>query len=187
MPRLVMTSRDFFRHERVKQIRRVVRDVALDVKNLQIRPDKHPLGYIISVSDSFSADTSPSDRLFKTTVDRLYAQYYEIWKPGERERTYYLYQNYFHLYSLPSKSERDQLFCLHAEPEEPFVPMIHRVKSTPHIHVKVKEDRLAPVASAHLPVCYSTTEDVLKSLQTFDKTFTEALAVIRHEVINRFA
>lgn len=181
-----MTSSDFF-SARSNKVRVIIRSVASDVRNLQIRTQKHPLGQIISVSDSFSAEASPIDRLFKTTSEYLYAQYYEIWQPTDKGRKYHLYQNYFHLYSLPSKTERDQLFCLHTEPEEPLQPMIHRVKSTPHVHVIVKEDRLAPMSSAHLPVCYSTTEDVLRSLQTFDKIFAEALEVIQHEVVARFS
>lgn len=185
MPRLVLKTPELF-SRRIAQIRAMVRGIAADPKNLQIRSQKHPLGQIISVSDSFSADAPPTDRLFRTTSELLYGQYYEIWQPDRAERNYHLYQNYFHLYSLPSKTERDQLFCLHAEPEEPFQPLVHRVKSTPHIHVKVKEDRLAPVSKAHFPICYSTTEAVLKSLQVFDKTFTEALDVIRHEVVDRY-
>lgn len=185
MPRLVVKTSELF-SRRIDQIRAVVRGLASDPNHLQIRPQKHPLGQIVSVSDSFSADEMPTDRLFRTTSDLLYGQYYEIWQPDSSGRNYHLYQNYFHLYSLPSRTERDQLFCLHTEPEEPFQPMVNRVKSTPHIHVNIKEDRLAPVAKAHLPVCYSTTETVLKSLQIFDRTFTEALDVIRHEVVDRY-
>jgi hypothetical protein len=185
MPRLVMKSQDFFTL-RDRQVRLLIRDIAEDVRGLQIRPHRHALGHIISVSDSFSSDASPADHLFRTTSEQLYGQYYEIWRPDSAGKIYHMYQNYFHLYALQSKSERDQLFCLHSEPEEPFQPIIHRVKSTPHIHVKVKEARLAPMSSAHLPVCYSTTEAVLKSIQAFDTTFTEALRVIRHEVIDRF-
>lgn len=185
MPRLVLKTSDLF-SQRSDQVRAVVRGLVADPNTLQIRPQKHTLGQIISVSDSFSADASPTDRLFKTTSGFLYGQYYEIWKPDGRGQSYHLFQNYFHLYSLPSKTERDQLFCLHTEPEEPMAPLERRVKSTPHIHVKIKEDRLAPISKAHLPVCYSTTEAILKSLQTFDRTFTEALEVIRHEVIDRF-
>ena len=164
----------------------MVSSIAAVSKNLQMRPQKHPLGQIFAVSDSFSADAPPNERLFKTTSDYLYGQYYEIWKPDGHGRNYYLFQNYFHLYSLPSKNERDQLFCLHTEPEEPFEPIASRVKSTPHIHVNVKEDRLAPLSKAHFPICYSTTEAVLRSLQVFDKVFSEALGVIRHEVVDRY-
>ena len=185
MPRLAVKTSELF-SRRIDQIRAVVRGVAADPRGLQIRPQKHPLGQIIAVSDSFRSDAPPTDRLFRTTSELLYGQYYEIWQPDGQGRTYHLYENYFHLYSLPTKTERDQLFCLHTEPEEPFQPMVHRVKSTPHIHVNVREDRLAPVSKAHLPVCYSTTEAVLKSLQVFDKTFTEALEVIRHEVVDRY-
>lgn len=58
MPRLVMKSGDFF-SDRVKQIRRVVADVASDAKQLQIRGQKHAVGEIVSVSDSFSSNAAP--------------------------------------------------------------------------------------------------------------------------------
>jgi len=186
MPRLTLPAADFF-GERPRSIRRLVHGLAALAKRLQIRPQKHSLGQIIAVSDSYGAKDPPTERLFRTISDSLYGQYYEIWCPNSAATSYHLHQNYFHLYSLPSRTERDQLVCLHSEPEEPFQPMASRVKCGPHIHVNAKEPRLLPIAKAHLPVCYSDTENVLGTLRSFDERFQEALDVIRHEIVDRYS
>jgi hypothetical protein len=185
MPRLLIKTEELF-SKRTNQIRSLVKSVASAPSQLQIRVQKHALGHIICVSDLFSAHDSPTERLFQTTSNVLYGQYYEIWVPDKNARNHHLFQNYFHLFALPTKTQRDQLFCLHSEPEEPLDQMQNRVKATPHIHVKTKEERLLPIAKAHLPISYSTTESVLKSINDFDKVFTEAITVIRHEVVDRY-
>lgn len=185
MPRLVIESTEFF-GSRCKQVRNLIGGLAAKAQRLEIRPLKHTLGHIVAVSDAFGANKPPDEWLFRTTADVLHCQYYEIWKSDRTGRHHHLFQNFFHLFSL-TKTEQDLLFCLHTEPEEPMRPIENRVKSTPHIHVKVKEDRLGPISKAHLPVCYSTTERALESLSAFDQIFAETLEVIRHEVIDRFA
>lgn len=185
MPRLAIPTASLFQ-KRVASIKDMLRAVTSDPGNLQVRPQKHPVGQIISASDHFSADESPTERSFRTSSGLLYAQYYELWASDEKGAKHHLYQNYFHLFTLPEKSTRDQLFCLHAEPEWSLATLADKVKAAPHVHVIAKEERLCNFSKAHLPICYTTAESVLASLDCFDHEFSEALRVIKEEVIDRF-
>ncbi|HXY36592.1 MAG TPA: hypothetical protein VEI07_20320 [Planctomycetaceae bacterium] len=185
MPRLALRSDEFF-SRRTDRIRELLVATAADPEHLHIQPHRHSVGQIISVSDHFSEKLPPQDQLFATSSRQLYAQYYEIWRFDAKQRYVHLYQTYFHLYAIPSRNERDQLFCLHAEPEEPIDEIQGRLKATPHIHVKSKESRLLPIAKAHLPGCYAAPDRVLRSLADFDTAFADTIAIVKHEVINRY-
>jgi hypothetical protein len=110
-----------------------------------------------------------------------------LWTPDVTCRYYHLEKSYFHLYAIPNKDERDELICLHADPEEPTNTPQGRVKASIHVHVKSKEPRLQSVAKSHLPFCYLTVDEVLRSLASFDEALLQAVAVMRQEVLDRYA
>ena len=169
------------------QIRTHLRQVARNPDLLNVTGQKlRNGGHIIAASSTTDATASPTDRLFKTQLCPLYGQYYEIWTPDRDSRHFHPEQIFFHLYSLPDRDKRDQIFCLHAEPQKSLVDHAGRVKASPHIHVKSKEDRLNRIAKSHFPFYYSTAETVLETLEAFDTAWSAAIEIVRREVIERF-
>jgi hypothetical protein len=185
MPRITIPVADL--GDREKRIRQLLREIVGNMKTLQVRGQKDASGgHIISASDAFSADVSPRDRLFRTTSPRLFGQYMELWVPDRDSRVYHLKLSYLHLVATPTRNDRDELFCLHSDPEEPLEEHGGRVKASLHFHVETKEDRLLPLAKSHLPLCYGTVESVLASAESFDKALLEAVRIVRTEVVDRF-
>lgn len=186
MPRLVAQSEYVF-GERLHQIRALLTPFASRVPRLQVRADKDASGLqVISATDDFDASQSARDRLFQTDRPMIFAQYFEMWQPDIQFRNFHLFRSYFHLFRISNKDIRDQLFCLHADPEEEVESCQGKAKAGPHFHILVENGRLGSLAKAHLPLCYLNIEHVLNSVERFDEALASAFELVREEILVRF-
>jgi hypothetical protein len=111
----------------------------------------------------------------------------ELWAPDARCANYYLFCCRFHLLAAPHQSERDELFCLHSDPEESLNTHEGRAKASLHIHVETKEPRLLPIAKSHFPLYYANASEMLASLTAFDTALQTGMLIVQREVLDRFA
>lgn len=143
-------------------------------------------GHLIEAWDRRYWNDRPANKLFATSCGLLWGQYYEIWGQDEGTASRYLDRSFLHLYVLTPQLERDEVFCLHAEPQESLTEHAGRVKASLHVHFEAKEERLQTLAKAHIPLCYLTVKQVLASPQAFDDALRKAMRIVKYEILDRY-
>ncbi len=152
-----------------------VKDVP--VKYLNVRG----LGTVVSACD-VETGASHRDRRFRTRVNWLTAQYFEVWAEDSSRKVWLMNQASLHLYWIeqPHSPERE-LVALHCEPGHFGATRTDRFKRGPHIHVSSDGNRLA---HAHIPLNYCDLERVLASKDSLGDAFTKAVEILETEVID---
>jgi len=121
------------------------------------------------------------DWYFKTQVESLLGQYFEIWKQVEGDSGKYLLQDVqLQLHKVIGAHEApEEVLALHCEPKSTDETLAARLKRGPHFHLK----QAGPLGKAHLPLNLCHLSDVLQSLETLSAAMMKAIEVAVSEAV----
>ena len=132
---------------------------------------------------AWDKEFSPSDRMFKTSIDHIYGKYEERWKEEHHQHEWLLEKAYLTL--LLAKSHVDpptEILFVHCDPlDESYSqpPRLLRVKQGPHLHVRCAEQ---PIPHCHFPLNCHRLDDVLQSVESFSDAFENIVEAIASEI-----
>lgn len=186
MPRVELPNKRMF-DERPDSVRVLVRPLALNPQGLEIRWQPYKAGrQVLSVYDHFSRTRSLRERTFKTRVDGVLCQYLEHWLPDQSYATWHLEHACLHLFATEvSGDARHELMALHSEPQQPLTTHAGKAKGSPHVHLKIEQGRLKPLARSHFPLNYGHLDEVLQTIDTLHDALGDAVTIVVEEVLCR--
>ena len=146
----------------------------------KLLPKKQDGGKVIAAHGKITRLEDYRDWKFRTLAKDIWCQYFEIWKPTNDEKEFYLFRAYLHLFQTDrSTHSMKEFVCVHCDPEE----VQNRYKQGPHLHIKNAEE---PIPQCHFPLNYCNLDTVLYSIDTLTESIEKAIEILTVEVVNRY-
>jgi hypothetical protein len=181
----VVIDEDELARERPNAIRRFLsplasrREVACDVVKTPVAG-----GRVIAAHDGQRAGKEYRDWRFTSKHRNILCQYFELWKPSERTREWFLDRAYLNLFLIDRASHQPQeLLSVHADPNNEDIAPVRHFKKGPHLHVKHLEE---PLPRAHFPMTIGYVDAVVQSAPELTRVLGEVALLLSVEVIGRF-
>lgn len=116
---------------------------------------------------------------FRTSVDIVRAQYFEVWLEVGGATKFELHRAYLHLFrvGVPA-SELREVVALHADPAENNL-----YKKGPHIHVTRAED---PLPHCHFALNLDRVAEVTSTIESLDSALQSAIRLVADEVLGAY-
>ena len=121
---------------------------------------------------------------FRTTVDNLYASYFEQWKRffEDRKEQWFLEKAYLHFYRVDQPDqEPPEYLLLHSDPNENREHAIY--KRGPHLHIHAAD---APWPRAHIALNIGYLDEMLRDASSLTAAFEAAVVMIRSEILDKW-
>lgn len=172
-------------HSRQSSIRRLLRPLRRDKKRdvgCKIAGGKHFGGKIVAAHDGSPSD-DPLNWYFKTFIEGIWGQYFELWKPYNNDAKLLLERAYLHIFKIGTKrgSLKEFLF-VHCDPNTKEEEPLAKYKKGPHLHVKAADE---PLPKSHFALNMGNLDEVLTSLNSLTKAIEGAVRIISDEVLKR--
>ena len=116
---------------------------------------------------------------FSSFVPFLWCQYFELWKPDERQYIWSLDRAYLHIKRISQDSAGQDLIMVHCDPADD-----EKHKQGPHLHFEATYEEV--LRRSHFPLNLSELERVLSSLEALTEALSTAVQVVVKEVIGRY-
>jgi hypothetical protein len=119
-----------------------------------------------------------------TTVDGIFFNYHEVWRPVVGSSSLFLKRAYLHLHLKSHRDDPDQqLLALHCEPALIDTTVSAAFKMGPHLHVRGASPA---IDSAHLSLCINDDRFGGDSADSLTATLSNAVQLIRLEVLPQY-
>lgn len=140
-------------------------------------------GKILAAHGGVNIETPFSEWRFQSFAIDIRCQYFELWKPKEVGRLWYLDKAYLNVFSI-NRSERklEELLCLHCDPCDDSSEPLCFYKRGPHLHVK---KAMPPIPKSHLALNRGHLDKVLSSIGELTKALKHSILMIRHEILDQ--
>jgi len=146
-------------------------------------PEKIEGGKVVSAFESRPDRTGHRNNTFRTACSDLLAQYFELWRESTPADSWRLEKAYLNLFLIDRQRQtQGELVSVHCDPFESGPGA--RFKQGPHLHVKAASH---PLPRAHFPLNLSHLHLVIASVGSLTVAMTQAIEVIRAEVVDRYA
>jgi hypothetical protein len=184
MPAITASARDLFTL-RLGEVNELVQPLRPASRiQCQFYRYQHGGGKVLAAHDAERPDTDFQAWRCRTFVNEIWCQYYELWKPFNNERHWFLDRAYFHLYKANREERKlDQFLCIHSDPNCADPAPLNRFKSGPHLHILNSD---APIPDCHFPLNLGHLEAVLATRLSLTDAFRSAIEVICGDVLYRF-
>jgi hypothetical protein len=123
------------------------------------------------------------DWRFNTIVPGVTAQYFEAWGNVPGTNNWFLEKAYLHLFVMKSRTEEQEVFCLHCDPNEGDSERHAIYKKGPHVHMI---SSVLSLSHAHIPLNLCHLKDVLESHETLFKAFDIGIEMVRDQILTAF-
>lgn len=120
------------------------------------------------------------DWRFNTIVPGVTAQYFEAWENVPGTNNWFLEKAYLHLFQMKSRTEEQELFCLHCDPSECDGERHVFYKRGPHVHMM---SVLPSLSHAHIPLNRCHLNEVLASHEALFEAFEMGLVMIKDQIL----
>lgn len=120
------------------------------------------------------------DWRFNTIVPGVTAQYFEAWENVPGTNNWYLEKAYLHLFVMKSRTEEQEVFCLHCDPNERDGEPHSCYKRGPHVHIM---SNLTPLSHAHIPLNRCHLNEVLESYEALFEAFEMGLVMVKDQIL----
>lgn|ERR1017187_4693453 len=184
MPVLISTPRDLF-NLRVDEVKELIKPLRpAPAIHCQFYRHLHGGGKILAAHDGMPPESDFQGWHCQTFAKSIWCQYYELWKPFDKGRQWYLDRAYFHLYKTNlAERKLEQFLCIHSDPNCTDPPPTNTFKSGPHLHILMAEE---PIPRCHFPLNLGHLKSVLSSRLNLTSAFRDAIGVICEDVLIRF-
>lgn len=133
---------------------------------------------VLVVRDKTLGRSGYRQESFRTSVDALRCQYFELWRASTGGKRV-LNRAYFTLLEVVVDShEFRELLCIHTDPTDE-----DELKQGPHLHVKRASE---PIPHCHFPLEFGFLAQVLKNCDSLTKAMGRAISVIGRDVLPRY-
>ena len=139
-----------------------------------------------SVSYGLGADPGADLRAarYRSRNQRVFLNYFEVWRPQERGASFALEKAYLHLdVPFPSGTGDEEVLALHCEPILPN-QSAYKYKRGPHVHVSGNK---RDISKSHIALCLIDLERTCADLQQFNTAFSVMIRMVGDELLDRFA
>jgi hypothetical protein len=143
---------------------------------------------ILGVGPGTQKTSHPEECWFRTFSDAIWCQYLEHWVPNDqKERRWHLTAANLHVSTADRESQTRQfLLMVHSERNFEGVEPMGSFKRGPHLHVsRVREGE--PLAHCHFPLNLGHLDRVLSSSEGLSRALSDAVKVVRCEVVEKYA
>ena len=168
------------RHNPIRKLLRPLRSNR-DV-GCTIAAGKYAGGKIVAAHDGNPCG-DPMEWRFRTFVNGIWAQYFELWIPFDNDTKLLLERAYLHIFKMGiRRGSLKEFIFVHCDPETSDGIQLAKYKKGPHLHVRAAEE---PLPKSHFPLNMGHLHDVLISINSLTTALEDAVRVISDEVLKR--
>jgi len=139
---------------------------------------------VIAAHDGVAGTKSFAEMYFKTFTIDILGQYYEFWKPKDKEGKLCLNRAYFNMYIVNRRTHgHDKLVSIHCDPYEENNEGSSLYKRGPHLHVQKAEH---PLPKCHFALNFSELDNILSSIDAMTEALKNAITIVQDEVLIRY-
>jgi hypothetical protein len=141
------------------------------------------LARVIAAHDGSQMARQYRDWRFRSACRDIHCQYFEVWDVLKSGREWALNRAYLHVFLINRESRQEQeLIAVHADPNNTDALPLQAIRKAPHLHVTSFEPWLQ---HTHFSLTVGYVDRAVRSVSEFTRVFSEAVKVVRSEVINR--
>jgi hypothetical protein len=141
-------------------------------------------GRVFAAHDGQVAGKEYRDWRFTSKHRNILCQYFELWRPTDRHRKWFLDRAYLTLFLTDRISRQPrELLSVHSDPNNTDAVPIQGFKKGPHLHVKHLEE---PLPHAHFPMTIGYVDKAVHSAPELTRVLEEIASLLSIEVIGRF-
>jgi hypothetical protein len=138
---------------------------------------------VLAAHDGIQLARSYRDWRFRTASRDIQCQYFELWTAVTSGREWFLDRAYLHVFLINRQSrQEEELIAVHADPNNTDAMPLQAIRKAPHLHVTQVETWLQ---RSHFSLTAGYVDRAVRSVTEFTRVFTEAVKIVRWEVINR--
>jgi hypothetical protein len=182
---VVLTLKEFLssRVEAVENLLRPFSEVKRGQVICQLLRGPHRDGQVITSNDLLQRGSHYRDWRFRSYVQSIWFQYFELWQMVDGGRSVSLYQAYLNVFRMDRIAHHlNEFVCVHCDPSDGAKEPLGSYKRGPHLHVVRAE---APLCDSHFPLNLSHLEAVLHSAESLTEALRRAFEIIREEVLEK--
>lgn len=139
---------------------------------------------VIAAHDGVPINKNFREMYFKTFTTDILGQYYELWKPIDKQEKLCLNRAYLNV-SIVNRNTHtyDKLVSIHCDPYEENNEVSCLYKRGPHLHVQKAEH---PIPKCHFPLNFSELDNILSSVHNITEALKNAIKIVKDEVLIRY-
>jgi hypothetical protein len=180
----VVINEDELVRQRPKAIRQFLLPLAKGEVACNAAKSPFAGGRVFAAHDGLDARKEFRDWRFASKHRNILCQYFELWKPSERTREWFLDRAYLNLFLVDRVlRQQKELVSVHADPNNDDSAPVGHFKKGPHLHVKHLEE---PLPHAHFPMTIGYVDKVVESAPELTRVLQEIASLLSIEVIDRF-
>jgi hypothetical protein len=139
---------------------------------------------VIAAHDGVSGNKNYRSMYFKTFATNILGQYYEFWKPIDKQGKLCLNRAYLNVFIVNRNTHNyDKVVSIHCDPYEEDGEASCLYKRGPHLHVQKAE---YPIPKCHFPLNFTELDNILSSIDNISEALKNAIKIVQGEVLIRY-